>query len=183
MAKYADMKWAGGKLNLPGLKKDLYAISTDFIVKWPKITESDDPVIDSTYQGSFELTEGAVWTKISVIQRKNSLSSEPQGEKESTTVLNKLAVKHAGTDEQAVSFQKKANRDNLVYIVQDMAGKFRVVGSDMYETTTKVSLNLGSDATSEKATSIEVEAVDSCLPFYVGSIITADGDVNAPAEL
>lgn len=180
MPKYGDMGWQGGKTNLPGLKRIIYAISTDNIKKWPVLPDSDVAAENSTYTGSFELVTDAVFSKITVIQRKNSLGSEPQGEKESTTVMNKLSVKHAGTDEEAVSFQKKANRDNLIFIVQDMGGKFRVVGSDMFETTTKVSINLGSDATSEKATSIEVEAVDSCLPFYKGNIMTADGDINPP---
>lgn len=182
MAKYGDMKWPGGKLNLPGLKKNVYVISTDDIKKFPELIDSDVAVDDATYKGSFELVEGAKWMHLQVIQRKNGLVSEPQGEKESTTVINKLSCKYPGTDEVAVSFQKKANRDNLIFIAEDMAGKYRVVGSDMYETTTKVVINLGTDATSEKATSIEHEGTDSCLPFYVGSIITADGDINPPAS-
>lgn len=180
MAKYGDMAWKNGQTNLPGLRKNIYFISTDNIKKWPVLEDSDDAVENSTYKGSFELETDAVFTKLEVIQRKNSLESNSQGPKESRTVLNKLPVTHAGTEEEAVSFQKKANRDNLIFIVQDMKGKFRVIGSAMFETETKVSIKLGSDATSEKGTSIELEATDSCLPFYTGSIMTADGDINPP---
>jgi hypothetical protein len=180
MAKYNDMNWQGGQTNLPGLRKKIYYASLSVIKKWPVLLDSEDPIINSTYTGSFEFETAAVFTSIDVIQRKNGLDSTPQGEKESTTVVNKLSVKHPGTGEEAVSFQKKANRDNLIFIVQDMGGKYRVVGSEIFETTTKVTINLGTDASSEKATSIEVEAIDSCLPFYTGSIITADGDVNPP---
>ena len=58
--------------------------------------------------------------------------------------------------------------------------KYRVVGSPIFDNITKVSLNLGSEATSEKATTIEVEATDECLPFYTGKIVTSEGDMNAP---
>ena len=91
-------------------------------------------------------------------------------------------MKHAGTDEEAIALQRYGNRDDLVWLVQDMNNqkKYRVVGSPIFDNITKVSLNLGSEATSEKATTIEVEATDECLPFYTGKIVTSEGDMNAP---
>lgn len=183
MSLYQDMTWASGKKNLPGLRGVAYFINKKQIRKWPALIDEGKTAAEcSTYKGDFELEETGKWTKVDVIQRKNALTSEPQGERESTTVLNKLSVKHAGTDEEAITLQRYANRDDLVWLVQDMnnQNKFRVVGSEIFDNITKVSLNLGSEVTSEKATTIEVEATDECLPFYIGKIITSGGDVNAP---
>lgn len=183
MSLYADMNWAQGKKNLPGLKGVAYFINKKNIKAWPLLPDEGKTAEEcSTYPGDFELVEEAKWNKVDIIQRKNSLTSEPQGERESTTVLNKLSVKHAGTDEEAITLQRYGNRDDLVWLIQDMNNqkKFRVVGSEIFDTITKISLNLGSEATSEKATTIEVEATDECLPFYTGKIMTAGGDVNPP---
>lgn len=183
MSLYADMNWAQGKKNLPGLKGVAYFINKKNIVKWPVLVDEGKTAAEcSTYKGDFELSEEAKWNKVDIIQRKNSLSSEPQGERESTTVLNKMSVKHAGTDEEAITLQRYGNRDDLVWLIQDMNNqtKYRVVGSSIFDTITKISLNLGSEATSEKATTIEVEATDECLPFYTGKIMTAGGDINPP---
>lgn len=183
MSLYADMNWAQGKKNLPGLRGVAYFINKKDIETWPVLHEEGKTAAEcSTYLGDFVLSESAKWNKIDIIQRKNSLTSEPQGERESTTVLNKLSVKHAGTDEEAITLQRFGNRDDLVWLIQDMNNqkKFRVVGSAIFDTITKISLNLGSEATSEKATTIEVEATDECLPFYTGKIMTTDGDVNPP---
>ena len=183
MSLYQDLNWAQGKKNLPGLRGVAYFINKKDIVKWPVLTDEGETVAAcSTYTGDFELAADAKWKKVDVIQRKNSLTSGPQGERESTTVLNKLSVKHAGTDEEAIALQRYGNRDDLVWLVQDMNNqiKYRVVGSPIFDNITKVSLNLGSEATSEKATTIEVEATDECLPFYTGKIVTSEGDMNAP---
>lgn len=183
MSLYQDMNWAQGKKNLPGLRGVAYFINKKMLKKWPVLKDEGKTAAEcSTYVGDFELNESAKWTKVDIIQRKNSLTSEPQGERESTTILNKLSVKHAGTDEEAITLQRYANRDDLVWLVQDMnnRNKYRVVGSEIFDNITKVSLNLGSEATSEKVTTIEVEATDECLPFYTGKIITSEGDMNAP---
>lgn len=184
MSLYSDMSWVQGKKNLPGLRGVAYFISKKEIKTWPVLAESGETAVaNSTYAGDFELMpDSAKWNKVDVIQRKNSLTSEPQGERESTTVLNKLSVKHAGTEEEAITLQRYGNRDDLVWLIQDMNNKtkYRVVGSEIFDTITKISINLGSEVTSEKATTIEVEATDECLPFYTGKIVTAGGDVNAP---
>ena len=183
MSLYKDLNWAQGKKNLPGLRGVAYFINKKDITAWPVLAdEGATPEACSTYSCDFTLAESAKWNKVDIIQRKNSLTSEPQGERESTTVLNKLSVKHAGTDEEAIALQRYGNRDDLIWLIQDMNNqkKFRVVGSPIFDNITKVSLNLGSEATSEKATTIEVEATDECLPFYTGKIMTAGGDVNPP---
>ena len=51
----------------------------------------------------------------------------------------------------------------------------------MFNTLTKPSLSIGGEATSDRGTTLEIEVTDSiAAPFYVGSIITDNGDVNPP---
>jgi len=181
--KYNDLKFERGKKNLPGFKTVAYFIPKSQITSWPVLAEDPaDALAASTYTGSFTLAAENVFTRVDIIQEKSSLSSETQGEKESPSVLNKLSVTHAGTEEEAVALQRFAIRDDLVWLVQDLgsASKYRVLGNAVFETKTKISINPGSAVTDAKATTIEVEVSDELLPFYTGTIMTADGDVNPP---
>ena len=66
-----------------------------------------------------------------------------------------------------------------MFLVEDMRGAFRVVGSDKWPTKTTVAQDLGQGATGTTSTTINVEASDECpAPFYAGIIATEDGDIN-----
>jgi hypothetical protein len=95
------------------------------------------------------------------------------------TALNKITLKHPGTDEEAAGFCRQAMADDLVFLVQQRNGKFRVIGSEQFESTTKPSQALGEGNTGEAGTTLEVEATDVCpAPFYPGNIETASGTIS-----
>ena len=72
-----------------------------------------------------------------------------------------------------------ANTDFVWLFKERDSGKWRVAGSEKFMTVTKVMLDIGGAPTSEKGTTMEVEAVDVCpFPFYDGNIVTDDGDIN-----
>ena len=71
------------------------------------------------------------------------------------------------------------NNSNNVFIVQTANGKYRVVGSEMYDIKATVGQELGQGATGTAGTTINVEATDVVpAPFYEGEIVTAEGTVN-----
>lgn len=89
-------------------------------------------------------------------------------------------MKHAGCDEEATGFCRMANCDDLVYLVQQRNGKYRVVGNEMFETNTKPAQASGAKETDTSGTTISVEVSDVCpAPFYVGKIVTDDGEIDA----
>lgn len=107
------------------------------------------------------------------------MTTEVQGERPSTTSLNKCTIKHPGTEEDAAGFCRQAMADDLVYLVQQRNGKFRVMGCEEFETVTKPAQALGEGVTGEAGTTLEIEATDVCpAPFYPGKIETEDGDIS-----
>ena len=178
-----SLVWCDGKIQMPGIRNHVYFIPKRDIVLWPKLPNIEDDEADtaklSVYVGNFELATGKKWKRIDVKTDKSPVSSEPQGEPPSCTSLNTGTFFHSGTEEEATSFVRLANNSDYVYIFQIRKGKFRVIGNEMYQTSTKVSQKLGDNATSEIGTSIVATVTDECPPpFYTGEIVTEDGTIN-----
>lgn len=176
-----SLEWCEGALNLPGIRREVYAIPKRDIVKWPtrKTTYTTDMKEIATLVGSFTLAEGKMFQVIHVLVDKSPVTAESQGSKPSKSFLNKATFVHPGVEEEAAAFCALANNDDYVYIVQTKPGKYRVIGNDMYQTETNPSQNLGAEATGEMGTTLEVSVTDSIpAPFYTGEIETADGTIN-----
>ena len=70
------------------------------------------------------------------------------------------------------------NSDN-VFVVEDMKGNFRIVGSERWMTKTTVAQDNGQGATGTTSTTISVEATDEIpSPFYVGTLDTEEGVIH-----
>jgi hypothetical protein len=180
-----SLEWCEGKINLPGIRTDVYFIPKRDIVKWPTLPESFTTNMGemASYDGNFELAINLKWQKMSVIVDKSPVTSESQGAKPSKTTLVKATFLHPGTEEEATAFCRIANNDDFVYIIRTKRGKFRVIGNEMYPTETNPSQNLGGAATDEMGTTLEVSVTDLMpAPFYSGLLETVDGNLNEPNE-
>ncbi len=177
-----SLAWCQGTPELPGVKRRLYYISKGQIAQWPTLPhDGNGRVTAAKYTGSFTLKADATWKYIDIIPDKSQLTSEAQGETPSQTQLNKLTAVHPGVGEEASAAAAYLNNDDNVFIVEDMHGKYRVVGCDLWLTKTTVAQDLGQGPTGTTSTTINVEATDVCpAPFYEGVIATEDGDINAP---
>jgi hypothetical protein len=162
----------------PGIRRRAYFCNKNLIAKWPTLTrDAFGRPTSSVYSGDFELVENATFQYVDINPDKSQLTSEPQGEKPSQTQLNKLVLMHNGVDEQATAAAGFLNNSDNVFIVEDMAGNFRVVGNDKWPTLTTVNQDNG-QGTTPAGTTINVEVTDElAAPFYVGKVVTADGDV------
>ncbi len=178
-----SLAWCQGTPELPGVKRRLYYISKGQIAQWPTLPHDENGrVTAAKYTGSFTLKADATWKYIDIIPDKSQLTSEAQGETPSQTQLNKLTAVHPGVGEEASAAAAYLNNDDNVFIVEDMHGKYRVVGCDLWLTKTTVAQDLGQGPTGTTSTTINVEATDECpAPFYEGVIATEDGDINATA--
>ena len=175
-----SLAWCQGRPELPGVKRRIYYISKYSIVNWPQLQhDNNGRLVSATYVGDFTLRADAKWKYIDVIADKSQLTSEPQGEYPSQTQLNKLTAVHPGVEADASSASAYLNNNDNVFLVEDMRGKFRVVGSDKWPTKTTVSQDLGQGPTGTTSTTINVEATDECpAPFYSGMIATDDGTIS-----
>ena len=175
-----SLAWCQGKPELPGVKRRIYYISKYDVLKWPVLRhDANGRLTSASYVGDFVLRADATWKFIDIISDKSQLTSEAQGEYPSQTQLNKLVAVHPGVDEDASAAAAYLNNNDNVFLVEDMRGAVRVVGSDKWPTKTTVSQDLGQGAAGTTSTTINVEATDECpAPFYAGKITTDDGTIN-----
>ena len=175
-----SLAWCQGKPELPGVKRRVYYISKYDILQWPVLQHDVNGRLQSVaYSGDFVLRADAKWKFIDIIADKSQLTSEAQGEYPSQTQLNKLVAVHPGVDDEASAAAAYLNNNDNVFLVEDMRGAVRVVGSDKWPTKTTVAQDLGQGATGTTSTTINVEATDECpAPFYAGTIDTDEGSIN-----
>jgi len=174
-----SLGWCQGMPVMPGIRRRLYYTSKQNIVQWPNYsTDNGGRYSFATVTGNFALKADTYWYYIDILAEKSTLSSDPQGEAPSQTQLNKLTAVHPGVGPEASAVACYLNNSDNVFLVQDMSGYWRIVGSRFYETKTTVTQDNGQGATGTASTTINVEATDVCpSPFYQGSIATEDGTV------
>ncbi len=174
-----SLGWCQGMPVMPGIRRRLYYTSKQNIVQWPNYsTDNGGRYSFATVTGNFALKADTYWYYIDILAEKSTLTSDPQGEAPSQTQLNKLTAVHPGVGPDATAVACYLNNSDNVFLVQDMSGYWRIVGSRFYETKTTVTQDNGQGATGTASTTINVEATDVCpSPFYQGSIATEDGTV------
>ena len=177
-----SLGWCQGMPVLPGIRRRLYYTSKQNIVQWPAYTSGSSLSFANT-SGNFTLKADTYWHYIDILAEKSTLTSDPQGETPSQTQLNKLTAVHPGVGQEASAVACYLNNSDNVFIVQDMSGKWRIVGSRFYETKTTVTQDNGQGATGTASTTINVEATDIApSPFYAGKIVTEDGELTLDDE-
>lgn len=185
MSNLGNMDWVDGQVSVPGIYPVIYYVEKSKITAWPQFAAVPANAEDEVkLAGDFVLEAPTVWKRINCIDIKSEPSSEQQGEVRCKSYMNKLSVVTSLTDVESTAFAKLAANTDLVYIFQERdSGKYRVVGSEKFLTETKVNHKTGGSPTSEKGTTIEVEASDICpFPYYNGLITDGDGEVN-PTEV
>ena len=182
--KHANLDFPIGKVNPSGIGTTLYRIRKRYITGWPTI--EDDPDKNDTieesdlagYAGSFTLLSGKYWQKIYSTQGKGSISSETTGETDSKMFINHASFSFPDLTPEALGFSKASVNDDYVYIVKS-AGRYHIIGSPDYRSTTTVAPNSGDAAGSAKGVVFTVDCPDvTPLPAYVGNIVTDDGTLN-----
>lgn len=176
-----SLAWCQGTPELPGVRRRIFYIVKSDIVEWPTLQRDANGVraISAEYQGDFTLKADAKWHYIDILPDKSQLTSEAQGELPSQTQLNKLSAVHPGVGASASAAAAYLNNADNVFIVEDMSGNYRVVGSERWLTKTTVKQDNGQGPTGTTSTTIEVEATDEVpAPFYRGVIETEDGAIN-----
>lgn len=179
-----SLAWCQGTPELPGIRRRLFYIAKSNIVTWPTLTK--DAVgrpQSATYTGSFVLKADVKWKYIDILPDKSQVTSEAQGELPSQTQLNKLTAVHPAVGPEAAAAAAYLNNADNVFLIEDMKGKFRVIGSKLWTTKTTVAQDLGQGATGSTSTTITAEATDVVpAPFYQGNIETEDGTIDASSD-
>lgn len=178
-APFDSLRFCAGNRVIPGIRPAVYYIEKQAILKWPMLPtpQSDGVTLAklATYDGNFTLQADKKWKRIDLSTNKGNVEWETQGERPSCTFLNKLTASHPGTAEEAAGFCSLSQNADLVFLVQQRDGKFRVLGNEMFETIVKPKGSLGEGTSTNASTDIEIEATDIVpAPFYPGEIDTED---------
>lgn len=180
---YASLTFCKGQTVLPGIRPEVYFIPKSQILGWPTLPAPGDKDATmssiATYSGDFTLASDAVFRQLDVLTAASNITSASQGDMPSKTFLITSTLKHAGNTEAATGFCRMANCDDLVYVVRQRDGKFRVVGNESFETNTNPSQDSGMAVTDASGTQLEVTVTDVCpAPFYVGKLPTKEGTID-----
>ena len=175
-----SLAWCQGTPELPGIRRRIYYIGKDQIVKWPTLSHDNrGRLTAAAYAGNFVLAADANWKYIDILPDKSQLTSEAQGEYPSQTQLNKLTAVHPGVGVEASALAAFVNNNDCVFLVETVRGKYRVVGSEAWQVKSTVAQDLGQGPTGTTSTTLSVEATDECpAPFYYGKIETEDGIIQ-----
>ena len=185
---YESLKFCKGNPVPVGIRTHVYAISKDDIVKWPELPSTDKvdaKTLDTLaqYTGDFTLSADKKWLRIDLLDKKGKLEWEISGTKPNVLFLNKITLNHPLYNASAAAFQRMAVADDLAYLVPQRDGKYRVVGCEAYETTTKPSGSTGEGIEGEAGSNFEIEAPDVCpAPFYAGKIETEAGNISGATD-
>ncbi|MCI9173292.1 hypothetical protein [uncultured Duncaniella sp.] len=179
-----SLGWCQGTPEAPGVKKRVYYISTNQIVGWPQLERDENGrPISAAYKGDFTLAEDAVWHYIDHLPNKAEVKSETQGEVPSQTIKNTISIVHPAVGAEAAAASCYLLNTDNVFLVEDMKGNIRVIGSPYYDAIATVAQDLGQGSTGTTGTTITLEASDIVsLPVYSGKIVTEDGTINDTAE-
>lgn len=186
--KHANLDFNIGKVNPSGIGTTLYRIRRRYITAFPTI-ENDPDKNDTigeadlaTYDGSFTLASGKKWQKIYSTQGKGNITSETTGDTDSKMFINHASFSFPDLTPEALGFSKASVNDDYVYVVKS-AGRYHVIGSADYRSTTSVAPTSGDAAGSTKGIVFTVDCPDvSSLPVYVGTIETDDGTLNCATD-
>ncbi len=178
---YKDVDFCRGSRTYPGLRPYGYFIRKRNIVKWPTRKGSQATTLAeiATLDGDFVLVADKKWNKIDLVPDENEISSESVGSYGSKCFNNTVTLIVPGTEEEATGLAAQMNNDDVVFLVPQRNGKFRLIGNDMFLVDVKPNLGTGKKTEDANQTTLTITVTDEIpAPFYPGKIETNDGDIS-----
>ncbi len=174
------MDWCQGKSVLPGIRRRGWVVAADSIANWPDFERDElKRPISAVRKGNFVLVEGEKFLPIDHLADKAEPKSDPQGEFPSQTFNNQLTIVHPEVGPEATAAITPFLNTEVVVIIEDMYGRFRIFGSKNWPAKIAPSQALGQGATGTSSTTLVITAADEVsMPFYEGEIPTEDGVIN-----
>lgn len=179
-----SLDWCQGKPVLPGIRRRAFVAAADDILKWPDFTRDDlGRPTSAIRKGNFTMAEGAKFLVIDHLADKAEPKSDPQGEFPSQTFNNQLTLVHPEVGPEATAAITPFLNTEVVVIIEDMYGRFRIFGSKNWAAKISPAQALGQGATGTSSTTLTVTAADEVsMPFFEGEIPTDDGIINEGVE-
>lgn len=192
---YKSIEACPGKKNLPGIRRRLYYVHKAGIATFPKLPDADDEGVTdmaklAQLQGDFIMASDTYFQFIDLKDEASNVTYETVGEDGSKLFNNQANAIVAGQDDAVKGFARQALNDDIVYVYQDRAGKFCVLGNEMFKCHTSPSGDTAAEATGAVTSTFAIQCYDECpVPTYTGKlpisateyIDCADGEVKKVA--
>lgn len=189
---YKSIEACPGKKNLPGIRRRLYYKNKAAIATFPKLPDIGAEGVANMaelaqLQGDFTLAAEEFWQFIDLKDEASNVTYESVGEDGSKLFNNQANAIVSGQDDEVKGFARQALNDDIVYVYQDRAGKFCVLGNDMFKCHTSPSGDTAAEATGAVTSTFAIQCYDECpVPTYTGKlhisateyIDCADGEVK-----
>ena len=175
-ATYESMTWCPGTSRTPGIRKRVFFQRKANITAFP--TKNG-----GKYTGDFTLKASNYWKYMDVVVNSSKFSAETQGEYPCKLFRQHGEFFYPGLEEDITEFEQNAINDDLIMLVQQSNGKFKVLGCEEYQTDITCASDTGSGATDKCGVTITAECdAPTDLLIYSGKImLSEDEDANAPA--
>lgn len=177
---YEDLEKCPGQKKLPGIRDYVYATSKRDILTYPAVSDTPKSLTEAVQAtGDFTLAADKYFYKVGIVKDNGKIEVENQGTDGAKTFSNKATFAIPGTEEDASGFIDQMNNDEMIFLVPQRNGKFRIIGSEDFTPELSLKQDTGAAATDANTTTIEATATDlHPAPFYTGKIHTADGDID-----
>lgn len=177
------MEYCRGEVKLAGLYTELYYAPKSYIATLPDLPKLTDTSMTMDKAGTIStditMATDKVFLKIDLLEDASEINAESQGDEPSKTFNNTAEFKYPGTSAAAVGFCRLANLDDIVYIVRERSGNYRILGNNLFHTNTKPKMASGKAFSDEFGTTLEIEVTDIApAPVYTGKIVLAGGSID-----
>ena len=174
---YASIEACPGQKTIPGIRRRLYYIDKKSIAAFPKLGDLDDTPAPTDMaalaklKGDFTLQGDAVFNFIDLKDDASNVTFETVGEDGSKLFNNQANAIVTGMSDDVKGFARQAVKDDLVFVYQDRAGKFCVLGNEMFKLHVTPSGDTGSEATGTITSTFAIQVYDECpVPTYTGKL-------------
>lgn len=177
---YSDLEKCPGQKKLPGIRDHVLATSKRDILGYPVVTDTPKSLTEAVQAtGDFTLAADKYFYKVGIVKDNGKIEVENQGTDGAKTFSNKVTFAIPGTEEEATGFIDQMNNDEMIFLVPQRNGKYRIIGSEDFSPELSLKQDTGATATDANTTTVEATATDlHPAPFYTGKIHTADGDID-----
>ena len=178
---YDNVEHCPGQINLPGMREYFYYIRRSDIVKWPTLPLNSAESLEKNpvYDGDFTLAADVKWKKADLIPNESEPKSDQTGVYGSYHFNNVATLVLPGTGEKVTGLINELNNDDVVMLLPQRDGKYRVFGNPDFMLQIKPSQSWGKGPSDSNNTTIEItDENKSAPPFYPGKIVTDEGDIS-----
>lgn len=167
-----DIVKSGARDNDGGLKIFAFYALLEDILTFPVVPPTPTDLSDSvTITDDFVMKTGKKFWKIESTLETSGLDGSMVGERDGRSAENMLDLQHPGSNKSFIGWLEENKNRNLVLIVEEIGGSFRVIGSPgLPASIEKATFPSGKKVADAKKIEVTIKSIGRIAPYYEGTI-------------